>query len=174
MKYKLTGFIACTTILLGACAAPGPPSAELSIEPFAEELWRQHLNNLTLTEDLSITEVYGDKWKEYAIFCGYMGGASIAEDLGITKHPFPKNGSIPEGSTYLYLSDKAGAQEWIDARGGGVYFCSGDDLGIASLAPASKPQYFQLTDSGGWERIKSPSQSSTAPTTAAETPHHQN
>ena len=161
--------------LAAACtdSPPAPDPNMLTIAPFSDELFRQHLNNLTLIEDISITEVYGDKWEEYAIFCGYMDGASVAEELGITEHPFEKDRSLSESESYLYLSDKTGAQEWIFA-GGGVEFCSGDDLGIASLAPASKPQYFKLNGSGLWDRIVTPPQNSTEPTTAAETPHHQN
>lgn len=177
MRQKLLGIIitvACTALAVACTDSPPTPNPnKLTIDPFVDELWRQHLDNLTLTEDLSLTEVYGDQWKEYAIFCGYTHVASVAEELGITEYPFGKNTRVPENSTYLYLSDKAGSQEWIEVLVG-VDLCRGDDVGIASLAPASKPQYFKLTDSGSWNRIKSPSQSSTAPTTAAETPHHQN
>lgn len=178
MRYKLTCIIACCSVLLTACtdSPPAPDPNALTISSFDNELWSQHLDNLTLIEDVSITEVYSDQWKEYAIFCGYTDVASLAEDLGIPNAPFEKNTRISESSSYLYLSDKAGAQEWIFA-GGDVEFCSADDLGIASLAPASKPQYFKLNDSGLWDRIETPPQNSTEPTTtstATENPHHKN
>lgn len=106
MRYKLTGFIACTTILLGACtdSPPTPDPHRLTIDPFRHELWRQHLYNLTLIEDLSLTEVYGDQWKEYTIFCGYTDVASLAEDLGIPNAPFEKIHVFPKAHpTCTYL-----------------------------------------------------------------------
>ena len=70
MKYKITGLIACTATLLVACSeTETAPVSEMSIESVADELYQQHLDNLTLTEDVSITEAYGDKWEKFAIFC---------------------------------------------------------------------------------------------------------
>lgn len=163
MRYKLTGFIACSAILLGACAAPRPPSAELSIESFTDELFRRHLHNLTITEELSLAEVYGDQWKEFVVFCPYWDGDAIAEDHGITDHPFEGDHSISESTYYLYLSDKAGTEAWI-RFGWGVDFCAAgsDDFGLVS---PSDTMTFQLSETGTWYLIQPPSQNSTEPTT---------
>ena len=69
MRQKLTSIICCSG-LLATCAdpAPTPDPDELSITPFVNELFRRHLSNLALTEELSLAEVYGDKWKEFAVF----------------------------------------------------------------------------------------------------------
>ena len=92
MRQKLLGIIitvACTALAVACTDSPPTPNPnKLTIDSFVDELWRQHLDNLTLTEDLSLTEVYGDQWKEYAIFCGYTHVASVAEELGITEYPF--------------------------------------------------------------------------------------
>ena len=92
MHQKLSaiiGVVSCSVLLAAACSdsSPTPNPNVLTITPFDNELWRQHLDNLTLTEDLSLTEVYGDQWKEYAIFCGYTDVASLAEELGIPNRP---------------------------------------------------------------------------------------
>jgi hypothetical protein len=92
MHQKLSaiiGVVSCSVLLAAACSdsSPTPDPNALTITPFDNELWRQHLDNLTLTEDLSLTEVYGDQWKEYAIFCGYTDVASLAEELGIPNRP---------------------------------------------------------------------------------------
>jgi lipoprotein len=168
MRQKLTGIICCFG-LLAACTDPAPtpdPNA-LSITPFVNELFQQHLNNLTPTEELSLAEVYGDQWKEFAVFCPYWDGASMAESYGITDHPFNHEERLGKNERYLYLSDMAGEQEWI-RLGGSVNFCSADGPGSSGLASTSETMFFQLTDYGAWERIPPPAQNSTEPTTATQ------
>ena len=164
MRQKLTSIICCSG-LLATCAdpAPTPDPDELSITPFVNELFRRHLSNLALTEELSLAEVYGDKWKEFAVFCPYWDGASMAESYGITDHPFEENRTIREGRYYLYLSDRAGTEKWI-RHDGSVDFCA-TGPGTSELASTSEIMTFQLTDYGTWHRIKTAPQESAKPPT---------
>ena len=162
MRQKLTGIICCFG-LLAACTDPAPtpdPNA-LSITPFVNELFQQHLNNLTPTEELSLAEVYGDQWKEFAVFCPYWDGASMAESYGITDHPFNHEERLGKNERYLYLSDMAGEQ-WI-RHDGSVDFCA-TGPGTSGLASTSEIMTFQLTDYGTWRRIKTAPQESAKPT----------
>ncbi|MDO5101213.1 MAG: hypothetical protein Q4D52_06605, partial [Eubacteriales bacterium] len=109
MKYKLTSVIACSATLLVACSqTETAPISDMSIDPVIDELYRQHLDNLTLTEDVSLTEAYGDKWEKFAIFCSAEDPESVKYFYHIAPVPFKDSSDMAEGEAYLYLSDHAG------------------------------------------------------------------
>ena len=138
-----------------------------SIDPFVDELFRRHHTNSAATQELSIEEVYGGLWEEFAVFCPYWDGASMAESYGITDHPFHDRDHLGENERYLYLSHEIGREEWF-RLGGSVNFCSADGPGSSGLASTSETMFFQLTDYGAWERIPPPAQNSSEPTTATQ------
>ncbi|MDO5101214.1 MAG: hypothetical protein Q4D52_06610 [Eubacteriales bacterium] len=173
MRYKLTSTIYCAT-LLAACAIPEPtfsPDQFSTIDPFVDELFRRHLTNPAATQELSLEDIYGGVWEEFAIFCPGEDGASMAESYGITDHPFNHEGHLGKNERYLYLSDtdKVRKPEWI-RLGGSVNFCSAAGPGSLGLASTSETMFFQLTDYGTWERIPPPAQKSAEPTTTKAAP----
>lgn len=182
MKYKLTGFIACTATLLVACTEsdfdsdPGPaPVSDISIELVADELYRQHLNNLTLTEDVSLTEAYGNKWEKFAIFCSAEDPELVKYFYHITPVPFKDSSGMAEDESYLYLSDHAGTVEWIRITGENrINFCPFGGIIWDEIYRANAPLTFRLTDDGKWEYITSPTQEPMVwtPTTITNSPSH--
>lgn len=171
MRYKLTSTICCAT-LLAACSIPPPPFSPdqfSTIDPFVDELFRRHLTNPAATQELSLEDGYLGVWEEFAIFCPGEDGASMAESYGITDHPFNHEDRLGKNERYLYLSDTAGEQEWI-RLGGSVNFCSAAGPGSSGLASTSETMFFQLTDTGTWERIPPPAQNSAEPTTTTAAP----
>lgn len=173
MRYKLTSTICCST-LLAACAIPEPtfsPDRFSTIDPFVDELFRRHLTNPAVTQELSLEDGYLGVWEEFAIFCPDSDGASMAESYGITDHPFNHEERLGKNERYLYLSDSDGVRkpEWI-RLGGSVNFCSATGPGSSGLASTSETMFFQLTDYGAWERIPPPAQKSAESTTKKDSP----
>ena len=174
MKYKLTGFIACTATLLVACSkTETAPVSDMSIDSVADELYRQHLNNLTLTEDVSLTEAYGDKWEKFAVFCSAQNPESVKYLYHIAPVPFKDSPDMAEGEAYLYLSDHAGTIEWIRLNGENrINFCPFGGLTWDEIYRANAPLTFRLTDDGTWKYITSTTQKPMVwtPTTITNSP----
>lgn len=166
MRYKSVGLIICTSALLTACS-DSVPLSDLLIYDFTHELYRRHTINLKATEELSLTEVYGKQWKQYAIICALSDTAAAKERFDLTETPFDKQDRLGEDENYIYLSDKAGGEQWIKF-GGRVNFCTVDDPGITQFGSPSETMHFKLTERGTWERIETPPQNLTEPTTSTK------
>ena len=164
MRYKPISLIICTSTLLTACGEPFTPLYDPLIYDFTDELYRRHKINLKATEELSLAEVYGKQWKQYAVICSWSDTAAAKERFGLTETPFDKKDRLAKDENYLYLSDKAGTVQWI-SFGGSVDFCTVDDPGISQFGSPSETMHFKLTERGTWERIPPPPRNLTAPTT---------
>lgn len=176
MKHKLTGVIACTATLLVACSqTETAPVSDMSIDSVADELYQQHLDNLTLTEDVSLTEAYGEKWEKFAIFCSAKDPESVKYLYHITPVPFEDSSDMAEDESYLYLSDHAGTIEWIRITSENrINFCPFGGITWDDIYQANAPLTFRLTDDGKWEYITSPTQEPMVwtPTTITNSPSH--
>ena len=164
MRHRLVGLIICTSTLLTACSDSSTPVMDLLIYDFTGELFRRHTINYKATEELSLAEVYGKQWKQYAIICPSSDTAVIKERFGLTDTPFDKQDRTGEDENYLYLSDKKGGEQWIKFYSS-LDFCTVDDPGITQFGSPQETMHFKLTERGTWERIPPPPQNSTKPTT---------
>lgn len=169
MRYKPISLIICTSALLAACSDSSTPLSDLLIFDFDDELFRRHTINLKATEELSLAEVYGKQWKQYAIICASSDTAAAKERFDLTETPFDKQDRLGEDENYIYLSDKAGGEQWIKFYSN-VDFCTVDDPGITRFGSPRETMHFKLTERGTWERIETPPQSSTEPTTTKAAP----
>ncbi len=167
MRHKSISLVICAFTLLTACSEPSTPLSDLLIFDFDDELFRRHTINLKATEELSLAEVYGKQWKEYAVICSSSDTAVIKERFGLTETPFDKKDRLAEDENYLYLSDKKGGEQWIKFYSS-LDFCTVDDPGITQFGSPQETMYFKLTERGTWERIKTPPQKSTEPTSTTK------
>lgn len=124
MRYKPTSLIIGTSILLIACCDSIAVS-DTWIYDLKRELFQRHRIHLTTTEKLTLAEVYGKHWDEYAIICPSSNTATVKAHFKIAETPFDDKDHTGKDEHYLYLAESFGAEQWIYFCGPGAKYCNG-------------------------------------------------
>lgn len=102
------------------------------------------------TAELTIQEVFGNKWSKTALICPNAAADDVHAQLGVDSSPMG-NRPMADSDNMIFLKSEDGATSWVQFPRKSVDFCqSAASQDYLALHSAAQPMTFELNSEGTW------------------------